>query len=148
MMKTNTQKQLDKTDKEIIKQLKQNGRKSYRQIAQQLNLSVGTITNRIQKLQKTGIIKGFQLQLNHAALGYNLETIIQLQTTQNIQNTLQKQEYTKHITTAYNTTGEYNTTIKAKFKTQQELNNFLKTLTNEPTITKTNTQLILETINT
>ena len=31
MIKTNTEKQLDKTDKEIIKQLQQNGRKSYRQ---------------------------------------------------------------------------------------------------------------------
>ena len=146
MNKDNTT--LDTIDQQIIQQLQTNGRKAYRQIAKELDLSVGTITNRIQKLQKTGIIKGFQLEINHAALGYNLETIIQLQTTQNIQNTLQKQEYTKHITTAYNTTGEYNTTIKAKFKTQQELNNFLKTLTNEPTITKTNTQLILETINT
>ena len=38
---------LDNIDPEIIKQLQQDGRKSYRQIAKELNLSVGTITNRI-----------------------------------------------------------------------------------------------------
>lgn len=47
---------LDNIDQEIIKQLQQDGRKSYRQIAKELNLSVGTITNRINKLKNTGII--------------------------------------------------------------------------------------------
>lgn len=72
--------ELDNTDQEIIKQLNQNGRKSFRQIAKELNLSVWTITNRVQKLKQTGIIKGFQLQLDYTQLGYNLKTIITLQT--------------------------------------------------------------------
>ena len=145
MNKNNTT--LDAIDQQIIQQLQTNGRKAYRQIAKELDLSVGTITNRIQKLQKTGIIKGFQLEINHAALGYNLETIIQLQTTQNITETLNKTEYQQHITAAYNTTGEYNTTIKARFKTPKELKNFLENINKEETVIKTNTQLILETMN-
>ena len=43
---------LDDIDKQIIKQLQTDGRKSYRQIAKELELSVGTITNRMQKLEK------------------------------------------------------------------------------------------------
>lgn len=146
MIENNT-KTLDKTDQQIIEHLTRDGRKSYRQIAKQLNLSVGTITNRIQKLKETGIITGFQIQLNQEKLGYNLETIITLQTTKDITTILQKPEYTEHIQTAHNITGEYNTIIKAAFKNQEELNNFLKKLNNEPTISRTNTQLILETMN-
>ena len=51
--------ELDNTDYQIIKQLRNDGRKSYRQIAKELDLSVGTITNRVNKLKDEGIIKGF-----------------------------------------------------------------------------------------
>lgn len=147
MIKNNTNK-LDQTDKEIIQQLKNNGRKSYRQIAKELDLSVGTITNRVQKLQDNGIIKGFQLQLNPEKLGYKINTIITLQTKTDITNTLQKQEYQKHIQTAHNITGEYNTMLITRFKNTEELNTFIKQLNTEEKIEKINTQMILETINT
>ena len=40
-----------------------------------------------------------------------------------------------------------NTTIKARFKTPKELKNFLENINKEETVIKTNTQLILETMN-
>lgn len=139
--------ELDNTDYQIIKQLQQDGRKSYRQIAKELDLSVGTITNRVNKLKNEGIIKGFQLEINYAALGYTIETIITLQT-KDPQTILQKEEYKKYIQTAHNTTGEYNTMLITMFKNTEELNTFLKSLNNEKIVEKMNTQLILETINT
>lgn len=75
------------------------------------------------------------------------ETIITLQT-KNPQTILQKEEYKKHIQTAHNTTGEYNTMLITIFKNPEELNTFLKALNNEKIVEKMNTQLILETINT
>ena len=42
-MKKNNTTHPDKTDKQIIKKLQTNARKPYRQIAKELNLSVGTI---------------------------------------------------------------------------------------------------------
>lgn len=146
-MKQENTTQLDTIDQEIIEKLKQNGRKPYRQIAKELQLSVGTITNRIQKLEKQGIIQGFQIQLDYHQLGYTLETIINMQTTQEIKTVLQKEEYRKHIITTHMTTGEYNTTIHARFKDTQELNWFLKELNNEKIVKKTNTQLIMEKLN-
>lgn len=133
--------ELDNTDKEIIKQLNQDGRKSYRQIAKELNLSVGTITNRVQKLKQTGIIKGFQIQLDYTQLGYNIETLIGLDNTGNIENIIDK--YPENIITAHKTTGQYNTLLITRFKDTKELNNFLETLTKEENIQKTYTQLIL-----
>ena len=139
--------ELDNIDQEIIQQLSNDGRKSYRQIAKELDLSVGTITNRVNKLKNEGIIKGFQLEINYAALGYTIETIITLQT-KDPQTILQKEEYKKYIQTAHNTTGEYNTMLITMFKNTEELNTFLKSLNNEKIVEKMNTQLILETINT
>lgn len=117
--------ELDNTDQEIIKQLNQNGRKSFRQIAKELNLSVWTITNRVQKLKQTGIIKGFQLQLDYTQLGYNIETFIGIDNTGNIENIIKR--YPENIIAAHKTTGQYNTLLITRFKDTTELNIFLET---------------------
>jgi len=137
---------LDETDKEILKQLQTDGRKSYRQIAKELDLSVGTITNRIQKLQDKGIIKGFQLELDYKQLGYNIECIIEVNANESLDNILE--QYHDNIITAHKKTGQYNTLIITRFKDTMELKQFLEKINTEEKVNKTYTQLILETINT
>lgn len=144
-MRKNNTTHPDKTDKQIIKKLQTNARKPYRQIAKELNLSVGTITNRIQKLRDKGIIQGFHLKLNNKQLGYHIETIIELNTTDNIDKIINK--YHNNITTTHKTTGQYNTLLITRFKNITQLNTFLQTLTQHKNINKTNIQIILETKN-
>ena len=137
---------LDETDKEILKQLQTDGRKSYRQIAKELDLSVGTITNRIQKLQDKGIIKGFQLQIDYTKLGYNIETIIELDLNGKIEELANK--YPDNIISAHKTTGQYDGILITRFKDTTELNTFLKKINQEENVKKTNTRLILDNIGT
>ena len=146
-MNNNTTSELDNTDQEIIKQLKQDGRKSYRKIAEELNLSVGTITNRINKLKQTGIIKGFKILLDYKQLGYTLNTIIELQHTGTIENIINNKAYQDNILTAHKTTGQYDALLITQFKDATELNIFLEMLAEEENVKKTNTQLILNSIN-
>ena len=114
MNNNNITNELDNTDHQIIKQLQQDGRKSYRQIAKELNLSVGTITNRVQKLKQEGIIKGFQLELDYGLLGYTIETVIGLDATGNVDDLISK--YHDNIIAAHRTTGEYDTMLITRFK--------------------------------
>ena len=137
---------LDETDKEILKQLQTDGRKSYRQIAKELDLSVGTITNRIQKLQNNKIIKGFQLELDYQKLGYNIETIIELEAKESIDNLLK--QYPNNIITALKTTGKYDMLLITRFKDTTELKQFLEKINTEENVKKTNTRLILDNIGT
>ena len=132
--------ELDNTDYQIIKQLRNDGRKSYRQIAKELDLSVGTITNRVNKLKDEGIIKGFQLELDYGLLGYTIETVIGLDAT-GIDDIIS--QYHNNIIAAHKTTGQYNTLLITRFKSTTELNMFLQTLQEEKNINKTYTQLIL-----
>ena len=67
---------LDKTDKQIIKILQDFGRESASNIAEKLNVSVPTVTERIKKLQDSKIITGFQAILNPIALGLDISAII------------------------------------------------------------------------
>ena len=49
---------VDKTDKQILAILQKDGRVSASNIATELDISIPTVTDRIKKLQDSGIIKG------------------------------------------------------------------------------------------
>ena len=121
--------------------LRDNGRKPYRQIAQELHLAVGTITNRVQKLEEQGIIQGFKIQLDYQQLGYKLETIIKIEHKSSIEHIVYT--YPENIETSYKTTGKYNTILITRFKDVSELKQFLEMLQKETNIHNTTTELIL-----
>ncbi|MFH8132262.1 MAG: winged helix-turn-helix transcriptional regulator, partial [Candidatus Aenigmatarchaeota archaeon] len=70
--------ELDKTDVKIIKLLLSNSRLSFREIARNLGLSVGTVINRIKILENEKIIKGYSVLLDHEKIGYELTAIIEI----------------------------------------------------------------------
>ena len=49
---------IDKIDKKILGILQQDGRMSASNIANNLKISIPTVTDRIKKLQDSGVIKG------------------------------------------------------------------------------------------
>ena len=48
---------MDELDDKILEQLNENARKSYREIARELNISLTTIANRIKRLEDEKIIQ-------------------------------------------------------------------------------------------
>lgn len=58
---------MDTLDQELITLLKHNSREAVSNLAQMLNISRATVRARIEKLQNTGVIEGFTVQLgeNH-----------------------------------------------------------------------------------
>ena len=67
---------LDSIDRKILNELQQSGRKSASHIAEKIKVSVPTITERIKKLQETGVIVGFQAVLDPTKMGLDVAAII------------------------------------------------------------------------
>ena len=59
-------KSLDKFDKAIINELRHNARQSISFIAEQVSLSRSAVTERIKKLEQTGVIRGYQVLLSES----------------------------------------------------------------------------------
>ena len=59
------EKNLDKKDKDILKLMSQNARKSVLEIARKLNTTGDIVRYRIKKLEKEGIISGYTVQLDY-----------------------------------------------------------------------------------
>lgn len=55
---------MDNTDEEILSILEEDGRASFTDIAEQVGVSEGTVRNRVQNLQETGVIENFTVNIN------------------------------------------------------------------------------------
>jgi len=63
---------LDKTNRKIIDLLEIDGRISNAELAHRVGLSQSACLRRVQQLEKTGVISGYRVKLNRAALGTGL----------------------------------------------------------------------------
>jgi Lrp/AsnC family transcriptional regulator for asnA, asnC and gidA len=57
--------QADRLDLRILRSLNRDGRKPYKTIAEELDVSDATIRKRVKRMQKEGIIKQFHVTTNH-----------------------------------------------------------------------------------
>jgi Lrp/AsnC family transcriptional regulator for asnA, asnC and gidA len=62
---------LDKVDIEILRILQQDSSKPFVNIAEELSVTDGTIHQRVKKLKKSGIIKGFSIVIDHKKMGWD-----------------------------------------------------------------------------
>ncbi|MFA5365438.1 MAG: Lrp/AsnC family transcriptional regulator [Candidatus Bathyarchaeia archaeon] len=62
---------IDEIDAKILKQLLEDGRKSFVEIAKECNTSKDVIAKRYKRMEKAGIIVGATTQLNYRIFGYN-----------------------------------------------------------------------------
>ncbi len=69
---------LDDVDLAILRCLKKNARERACVISKQVNLSVSAVTERIRRMEKSGVIQNYTVQLDERRLGYGIETMIEV----------------------------------------------------------------------
>ena len=139
------EKVLDEIDKNILRILQSNARTSYREIQDELGISIGTIHNRISKLKDREIIEGYTLKLNNEKLGYKLSFLIRIncdgKLTEEILNEIaQKPE----VCSVFHTTGEQSAALICRFKESSDVHQFIRELNEKGAITRTNSNMILK----
>jgi len=140
----NTTVSIDEIDQKIINLFHNDGRMSYRNIAKELDISIGTVHNRIDKLIKSGVIKKFSPVIDHEKLGYSLTTIIGVRVKGGVlKNWEDRTAYHKNVLCMYDVTGEFDAILITRFRDTKELDQFVKTLLKEPDVQRTYTQTVL-----
>ena len=136
---------LDEIDEEIIKILQENAKTSYRVIQDKLNISIGTIHNRISKLEENNIIEGYTLKLNNEKLGYKLTFLIRINIDgKHTQEILDEISLKPEVCSVFHTTGEQSAALICRFKEAQDVHNFIRELNEKEFITKTNSNMVLK----
>ena len=69
---------LDPTDHQILELLREDARRTVRDIASRVNLTVAPVTRRIARLESLGVIVGYTAQINYGRISTYLEAVTEL----------------------------------------------------------------------
>ncbi len=118
---------LDAMDLAIMKNLQENARSSYQDIATQIGVSRVTIYERIRKLMESGIIEGFHTRVNARRIGYNVTAIVGLITVQGnkANRTTEELQQITEVEEVHVVTGRYDYLVKVRALDNEDLQNIL-----------------------
>ena len=142
-----TVKLLDELDVAILRRLNTDARKSFRDIARELKVSISTISNRVKRLEQEGIIVGYIPVLDEKKLGYDVLAVIGIRISKGklleVQRKIGRED---KVVDVYDVTGEYDSVIIARFKNTKELDLFIKHLVAMENVERTYTQVVLNVV--
>jgi Lrp/AsnC family leucine-responsive transcriptional regulator len=69
---------LDATDRKIISELTSDGRVSLAELGRRVSLSSPAVAERVQRLERTGVITGYRAEIDPRTLGYQLTAIVRI----------------------------------------------------------------------
>jgi Lrp/AsnC family leucine-responsive transcriptional regulator len=69
---------VDDVDRQIIDELAQDGRISFAELGRRVSLSPPAVTERVRRLEQTGVITGYRAEIDPRALGYSLTAMVRV----------------------------------------------------------------------
>jgi len=133
---------MDNTDREIIRVLKNDGRASYSEIGEKVNLSEGAVRKRIKALVDCGIIRRFTIKIGftEGAEAITLLSINPSLPTSKVSEMLRK---IPNVETVYEITGQYDIGVIIAGLNIAEVNECIEKIRRVDGILNTNTMIIL-----
>ncbi|SRR3989344_4772746 len=144
---------IDKKDIIILKELKKDGRLSAQDISKATKIPVTTIFNRIRRMEKTGVIKGYTVILDEGKTGRNVAAYVSMtvdynllkrkgMTQQELAAKLRQYEFVDEVDMI---TGTSDIVVKIRTTDISQLNEFVtKYMRNMEGVERTQTSVILE----
>jgi Lrp/AsnC family transcriptional regulator, leucine-responsive regulatory protein len=68
----------DATDRKIIAELTSDGRVSFAELGRRVSLSSPAVAERVQRLERVGVITGYRAEIDPRMLGYQLTAIVRV----------------------------------------------------------------------
>ncbi len=143
----NDQIKLEDWDWQILKELSEDGRLSFRSLSKTLDKSPVTIKRHIEYLETKGIIKHYGITIDYEKLGLDIIALIELTISKGkmleVEEDIAKNP---NVFGVYDITGEYDALIFARFRAREDLSKLVKDINSYEYVIRTNTHLILNII--
>ena len=138
---------LDDIDKKIIKVLENDARTSLRKISELVDVSLGAVSNRVKRMEKNGVIKGYSVILDPDKIGWELNVVIGLRIQKGrlieIQERIAKDSRVHGV---YDVTGDFDSMVIARAKNRKDLDDLSKNVLSIDGVERSITHLVLNTV--
>jgi Lrp/AsnC family transcriptional regulator, leucine-responsive regulatory protein len=144
-MSTEKTATLDQLDCDILNQLSRDGRVSFTDLATRVNLSPNAVAERVRRLERSGVIRGYSAEFDRQALGVGLEAYIdvKLRADTPADRFEAAAEQIPGIVQLILTTGSSDYTLRVACSDQADLVRLVETLRAAVPIAETYSRLIL-----
>ncbi|MFW6448748.1 MAG: HTH-type transcriptional regulator Lrp [Halobacteriota archaeon] len=134
-------------DVKLVNAMLDDGRASLRSLAEELDVSVTTVSNHLAQLEDDGVVVGFTPRIDYAALGYDVTAVIQLKVEGDAIGEISAAlEEENRMVSVYEVTGDFDIIAIGKYEDTADMNDQIKGLLANPAIIETNTSIVLNVI--
>ena len=136
---------MDATDRRILTLLIEDGRRSYEEIAGRVALSGPSVKRRVDRLRASGALHGFTALVDHEALGWNTEALVELfyrpgTTLREVTRTLSEHP---EVVEAWSVTGEADAIARVRTADNADLERLIIDLQRNGLVERTHSQVVL-----
>ncbi|KZX75374.1 AsnC family transcriptional regulator [Oleiphilus sp. HI0009] len=141
--------QLSKIDLKILRELQNDARISFAELARRVGLSSSPCFERVKKLEREGIIKGYHAQLDPEALGASLLVFVQIRLNRTSDDIFKRfnaaAQALEQVQECYLVSGNFDYLIKARVNDMNAYRIFLgETLLTLPGVLESTSYVVME----
>jgi DNA-binding Lrp family transcriptional regulator len=133
-------------DQKLLLNLRQNARISVSDLARQMNLSRSTVQNRLARLEATGVISGYCVELGAEYTASQVEAHVSIKVFQKLTaRTNLALDAISQVSQLYSVSGEYDLIAIVQAQSLEQLSVVLDEIGNLEGVERTNSAVVLET---
>jgi DNA-binding Lrp family transcriptional regulator len=136
---------MDAVDRKILALLMEDGRRTYDDIAARVSLSAPSVKRRVDRLRQRGALQGFTAVVDHGALGWNTEALVELffrpgTTLDEVAEVLREHP---EVAEAWSVTGEADAIARVRTEDNRDLERLIIELQRNGLVERTRSQVVL-----
>ena len=134
----------DEVDRQLIEALQQDGRLSMRKLSERIGVALGTVANRLGKLEQDGVIKGYSVVLDADKIGWEMTVVVGLRIVKGrLLEVQRKIAADPRVFAVYDVTGEMDRLVVARVTDRDD---FTKTVLSSDGVERSITHVALNTV--
>ncbi len=137
---------LDDLDRKILTRLMEDGRITWAQLAAEVGLSAPSVTERVRKLEKLGVIEGYAALVNPEVVGCGMLAFVAVELTDPNHHAemLREAQATPEIQEYHIVAGDYDYLLKLRCRDSRELERLLReTVRSIAGVARTNSTIVM-----
>lgn len=135
----------DRIDAAILDELSRDGRASFARIGTSVNLSAPAVKRRVDRLRGNGVIDGFTVRLDPAALGWATEAYVEVHCSGSTSPARMREAFELYpeIVAASTVTGQADAVVHVRAHDVRHLDEVVERLNAEPFVLRTRSEVVL-----
>ena len=138
---------IDDIDRRILAVLLVDARTSMRSIAEEVGVALGTVSNRVKRMEEMGVIQGYVVLIDAEKVGWTMTVLCGLRIEKGRLMEVQRRiADDSRVFGIYDVTGEFDSMVLARVRDRAHLDDLSKTVLSSEGIIRTVTHVVLNTV--